>query len=498
MTVTEKIPKTEIPTWDPSIPVIISAPTGSGKSHFIKNSLYDYAASHHQRILMLIHRANCVEQFQAELEAAYKTEVITVRTYQTIEAAALQGVDYNLSYYDYIVADEFHYFIADAGFNNTTDISFKKILDSNSIKIFMSATPVNMGVYLRYYKNMEFKTYSINRHWSFIKQIYFDYSSDGPERYAEQVIKSGKKGIIFLNDVSRAYSIYLTYKKYSIFNCSKSNKHYKYVDEEKISEILLNEKFDTPLLITTSCMDSGVNIKDDALKSMYINITDRDSLIQCIGRKRLKSREKIDLYIKGYTRTHIRNWIKHWEEMLEEVNYLNKYGTDNYIKKYGRNRSSPIIYEVQNDKDTDSCRLKINELMMMKYQFAIEYFRDEVLLRDTNDFAFCNCLAIDLGRRTKEGNINYDFFRNDCSQIQYLKDHEGEVLLTKDDREELINKINIRVNGIQKRSLKWINIALETDKIPFCIEQFSTHKTINGIRKSYKNAWRIVSHNWNK
>ena len=48
-----------------------------------------------------------------------------------------------------------------------------------------------------------------------------------------------------------------------MFNCSKNNSdYYKYVDKEKIKNMLTNEKFEDLILITTTCMDAGVNLID--------------------------------------------------------------------------------------------------------------------------------------------------------------------------------------------------------------------------------------------
>ena len=59
-----------IKSWKPKENILISAPMGSGKSYFCKNPLYKTAKDNNEKILMLIHRSNCVDQFAYEIVAA--------------------------------------------------------------------------------------------------------------------------------------------------------------------------------------------------------------------------------------------------------------------------------------------------------------------------------------------------------------------------------------------------------------------------------------------
>lgn len=139
--VSDVIPTTEIHKWKNGDVVAISAPCGAGKSYFIKNVLYEQAKKKNQKILMLIHRRNCVDQFSIEIEEANKTDTIDIKTYQSVEYNLINYGNISFDDYAYIVSDEFHYFVEDSGFNCYTDISFNAIIRcQNSVKIFMSAT----------------------------------------------------------------------------------------------------------------------------------------------------------------------------------------------------------------------------------------------------------------------------------------------------------------------------------------------------------------------
>lgn len=155
--ITDVISKEEVEKWEPGNVVLISAPMGAGKSYFCKNPLYDIANEKNGRILMLIHRSNCVDQFKYELETAKKTDVIDVVTYQSLEYGKLHNLknQINLSLYHYIISDEFHYFFNDSSFNNKTAVSFQMIMSNTSaVRIFMSATGEYMARYIRKYLQM--------------------------------------------------------------------------------------------------------------------------------------------------------------------------------------------------------------------------------------------------------------------------------------------------------------------------------------------------------
>lgn len=152
--ISDIITKEEVSKWKIGSNILVAAPMGAGKSYFCKNTLYELAKEVNGKILMLIHRSNCVEQFKYEIERDGKADVIDVRTYQSLEYGSLHNTknQINLSDYKYIVSDEFHYFFNDSSFNNKTAISFQMIMNStDTIHIFMSATGEHMTRYMEKY-----------------------------------------------------------------------------------------------------------------------------------------------------------------------------------------------------------------------------------------------------------------------------------------------------------------------------------------------------------
>lgn len=73
----------------------------------------------------------------------------------------------------------------------------------------------------------------------------------------------------------------------------------------------------------------------------------------------------------------------------------------------------------------------------------------------------------------------------------FLYENLGNVMLKREDREELVNIINARKNGKQLKKIEYLNDYLVKMDIPYQIIKFATSRSKNGERTKYKNAWRI-------
>ena len=197
--ISDIISSNEIDNWHDGETVLISAGCGAGKSYFIKNILYAKARQQDKKILMLIHRTNCVNQFQMEIEKDNKTDVIDIKTYQSVEARIIKSGNYSFSDYSYIVSDEFHYFVEDSGFNCYTDISFNAIMSCNTaVKIFMSATGDTMLQIINKFNDRKKQPhfYSLEADYSHLCSLSFFYQDDTIKSIAYKLKKAGKKSYI--------------------------------------------------------------------------------------------------------------------------------------------------------------------------------------------------------------------------------------------------------------------------------------------------------------
>ena len=483
--------------WKNGDIITITAGTGVGKSHFIKNDLYKWAKSQDKRILFLIHRVNCVEQFKSEIERDNKTDVITIRTYQAIEHKYLQTIeDYNFDKYDYIVLDEFHYFMSDAQFNITTDISFDQIINSGKILICMSATANNMTKYINNYKKKETIPYNMPIEFNFIKSLTFVNSDDSTEQLLEDLIKENKKSIFFINSAEKAYNLHKKFKEHTMFNCSKSNKDYykKYVDKDKVKTMLENERFEDLILITTSTMDAGVNIKDLDLKTIYVDIPDTEVLKQCIGRKRIQGDgDSFDLYIKNINGKSLEAKRRRLEKKREMAEYFSEHGEHEYLKKYHKSYDSTIMVY-----DKIGGGKKLNELMYFKSLIDIVEIDD---IKMFGEFGYCKHMALMFECVDRNCSpIRFEYKVYECEKKKLtLSDKLDKLVgkkLWKDEQKELIDMIDMWVNRRQKTRIDALNIGLELEKIPYQISSTKdkTKRLPDGTENPNKDKhyWTVI------
>lgn len=460
MNVSEVVTSNEVKSWNNGDIVTIKAGTGKGKSYFIKNDLYEVAKEEGKRILMLIHRTNCVNQFQMEIEEYCKTDVIDIKTYQSIvsQNKAKNRLDFDFSGYDFVVCDEFHYFFDDS-WTKFTDISLNAILNEDSkIRIFMSATGDNMKKYLNNHKHMQTIDYEIPLGFDFIKHLEFYRNNETLESFMQKAIEQNRKAIFFINDTQLAYKLHKKYKDHSLFNCSRSNRFYSFVNEGKINDMLKNERFEETILITTSVFEAGVNIHDDELSIIVCdNIRDIGTLVQCIGRKRLKQDEKISVILKAYSNQSLGGEETKIRKKLEEANLFRELGATAYTDKYYRmdnKNASGIIYNESIGSDSQ-VELKLNELMFFKLVTQLQEI-DSMKEYNSKD-NYVEYMKDLLGVKTKL--VHEDFASKETLE-DYLESIVGKKL-NKEDQNELISKVDLRVDGKQQRSYKKLNGGLE-------------------------------------
>lgn len=485
--VSEIITEDEINKWSLGNIIVIDANTGTGKSYFIKNSLYEHAKNNGQRILMLVHRSNCKYQFINELETQSKTDIIDLRTYQSIENKELGKINCDISQYQYIVCDEFHYFMSDSTFNKITDISLNKILGaSNSIRIFMSATGDVVKRHIKGYRKLEIREYEIPKDYSIVRQLSFFKTDDSIEVLLKELIETTTdKAMVFIDSVKKCYELYKKFAQYSVFNCSASNDMYKHVNSEEIENILKNENFEKRLLFTTVCMDAGVNIKDRELRHIICDVKDIGVMQQCVGRKRaLDDNDRMNVYIKIINNNSLGGFISKYKKNVVMADYFRKHTIKEFIERYPRKLDySQIIYDVAVDNE-DICTKQLNELMYFKCKTDILILQS--IVRQSNSY---QGYISKLFQKDEYETIERE--KEDSELLTYLENSVGEVMLQVRDRQELIKNMNVRSDGHLLKSQKTLNEVLEERGFPYRIIQISTSRMIEGKQKRYPNAWRI-------
>ena len=160
--------------WTAKKPVVIHAPTGSGKTFFILNRLLPYVAECGKRMVYLSNRSALKQQveneFQRDSALAKYQGSITICNYQRLSSVNIRNgnerpyglsadqkerwrEDHEIIHSDYYVLDEAHYFLADSDFNMELKECVKRIesiqsQNSSAIWVYMTATLPYLLLYL--------------------------------------------------------------------------------------------------------------------------------------------------------------------------------------------------------------------------------------------------------------------------------------------------------------------------------------------------------------
>ena len=474
--------------WTEGDIIFINAGTGVGKSHFIKTVLYEHCKKHNKKILLLSNRNNLKSQNEIELKD--DTGIITCENYQKIEFQNKSdfyetlGVYIDITKYDYVISDECQYFFTDSTYNNYTDISLHNILNNKSsakipIKIFMTATPRLIKSYFEN-NNISIKEYEVEKDYSYINKVVFYYCQNLIEEVVLDNLEDDEKVLYFCKSAERSYTLHKKYESKSSFICSSYNAEYRpFINHEELNNILTEEKFYSQILFTTLCLDNGVNIKDSSIKKVIIDCDDVDTLIQCLGRYRLIDiNDTIDVYIRAKGNQAMGGILSTNEKLLKMADELTELGDIDFIKKYPREDYGKIIYDSPN---VDGGYNKVvNEVMRTKCKERVAFAR---VCIDCGKNGFCDYIIPYLQK--EEYTILDEEYKAKTIE-DYIEELVGKRLL-KEDREKLVDRIDLRIDGHKRVSLSCMNKALECLNLPYVIITESAR--IEGKSQRY---WKIT------
>ena len=331
-----------IGSWCTNRPILIEAPTGQGKTEFVRR-IARYQQHRRGKVLLLVHRTAIAVQQKAglakalqskwakveDLQAlAYADEAledvsVTVMTYQRF---AVRYKEMNLKDFAWVVGDEVHYFYSDAAFNPHLDSLFWKlpVLFRHAHRLYLSATPGTIlpllcqaeEENLRDCRNCrclreghgKLLLYRFPHHFSSVDLHYYrkvEEIADLVKSYPEE------KFLIFTSTREserdggrRSYMAALKHRGIQavyLDRFSKGSIHW--------NDLCKKERFTQQVLVCTSVLDCGVNIKDPALRHIVVETTDRTEFLQMLGRKRLMPGETIHVYLRVPNRGTICRWL---------------------------------------------------------------------------------------------------------------------------------------------------------------------------------------------
>lgn len=516
--VTEKINGEEV-NWKRGDIVLISSGTASGKSYFIRNKLEELADSEDTYILLLVNRSKLFKQ-SVELIGQSFLSRIKVELYQNVERDINSGKGYDFSRFKYVVCDESHYFTTDSTFNDNSDDSLNAILSlENHVRIFMSATGSVLfshitETYRRRLKKTDNKiwSYRIPRDFSNIASLSFYSDFASVERLIDKHLnKEDDKIIYFSKSVEKAYELHQKYRDNSMFVCSDSNKKYsKYIDYKKVESMVKNNRFDCKYLFTTIVLDNGFDLKDENIKLIICDISDIDTMLQCIGRKRFKnSKDKVHIILYNHTNRDLYNYKLSVDKKVKEADVFLDGGVPELIKltgKFGKG-SNQIIKDTVSADGKFKSNKKVSRVRYLQSS-ATSNRLGEMLEnnRETNKYREIDGLKTE--RDAYMMYITEMFKMKRIAILEKSQHHEdlSEYLETmvgkriyKDGQLEVIERFDIR--DYDKRLQKGINqfqAYLTDNKLKYSIASFKDNRkvlddgSINPNRGKF--YWSISKH----
>ena len=515
------------------------ASTGLGKSTLIINDMAQKLSD--QSFLYLVNRKRLEDEINNRVDIIELENVIT-ETYQGLQKRA-DILEY-LNSFDNIVCDEVHYFVSDSKFNDTVFYGFENILRSDTFKIFLTATPAAIYPILTdvpfdeisdgrtYFEKRKYKDLSVSEEEydfykvcsgktiatsDFLKSFEIDkmrfycllqsmnnridnlylYSKDEELELLLNDIPEDKKVLMFMGNIEdsrdgKKRGLVGWYEKlttdgktvsvaFSESATSNSIKSLRKLSKEAQMSLLIEKKFPTQYLISTTVLDNGIDIIDSAVKYIVCDIDEVNtiSLEQCIGRKRLEDDETITLIVRDKKQS-LSTKIREYDKIKAEYKKINE---------------NPKNYWLFNREYLDKCsRLEYvdNHLVVKPDILKMSYWEYERFCCDNFYIqTLCDGLRI-------SPNKVFDITQKNEKREELQKNQELEAFLSENLDKILVDDAKDRAKEFLKKMTKYtqskkVNEALEAKGLPYLLtEKRLTGGTRAWVIKERRDEWYCI------
>lgn len=318
--------------WCRHRPVLISAPTGSGKSTFAAD-IIRLAKERGQKVLILSHRTVITTQQKRELNRVLKTDWAAVSdpealrmtdtfdnfTVLSYQSFVTKSDKLDWSSFAWVILDEVHFFSCDALFSPSCEEAANMISEhfAHAKRIYMTATPEQVFKVIERIEGKippccgpcihrtcfcgQILAYRFQPDYSRFHLRYF--RQDGQmENYVED--HSNEKFLWFVDSAAGGKQLAARLKERGVSAA--------YLDAEQKRSVLWRKictesRFDENVLICTRVLDAGANLNDAALKNIVVGFFDRQTFLQALGRKRCQLDEQVNVFIPAIPQDKAKN-----------------------------------------------------------------------------------------------------------------------------------------------------------------------------------------------
>ncbi len=303
---------------------IFDAGTGNGKTTSVK-TLANIAAQINKRTLVLVHRTSIRGDMSKELKREIKAGIVTLMSYQKFNVVAQRKnmafcesdmenvvgkLPKTINDFGLIICDEAHCFVSDSSFAADLAYAIDVLVAHKASKVYMSAT----HSYELLRSRLEDKGKPLKAiHFGSASPLLIDIktmlNNDGQINMVLKEVAKGNKVIWMINNTKQIVTVKEEMEARIASNKKLSKKDIKigttYSKSKKSKDAngLVNSIADfdsieqhallhSDILLTTSVLSTGVNIKDPKLTMIIANTIDAKEIIQLAGRARTKTTNK--------------------------------------------------------------------------------------------------------------------------------------------------------------------------------------------------------------
>lgn len=379
--------------------IVFDAGTGTGKTTFCLDVLGRYAEECGKKILYLCNRHELKKQTYENVKKLKLTDCIKVRTYQSLQNGMIHFEE--IPHYDYVIADEVHYFTADADFNDYTVQAYDYVMTlTDCVVILMSATATALFQQL---EEQGALVYKIPNTYDYVRELQF-YKGRQLEIIINDILKNEPeaKAIVFLNSARRMKQMKKLFPTQSFF-CSKwADYELKRICNPTCVH-MEDGTFDNRILFTTQVLDNGIDIKDKTVSHVFSELMDVDKLIQSLGRRRqLAEDDMVTFHIRRYSRNEISGKLKSAEKKIREADEFLRdrqqfFRENGRRTKLGQNRMFDWIMDNENGQG----HFEVNRMMyqktkrdILRYELMVETSHEAVVLKALGEETFAGKVSM--------------------------------------------------------------------------------------------------------
>lgn len=408
----------DIRNWHCGRAIVIKAPVGSGKSYTVNKKIIPYAIKHGKNILIVTNRSPLNVSYKKDiaktvgkggcytdegLQQACEFDNVFIVNYQGLESFI---ANHRHIAFSYVICDECHYFLQDAGFTDCTGFALNSIPKEypGAVRIYISATIKEVLPYItraelynctvdeygNCFRIENNRKYCLNSHIPVVYNMDSDYSRvnleffESTENLADFLERQPSKVLAFC-DSKKECSDFAELMGGGLV----INSEFLHENPDVLNRLVKKESFEEKCMCSTTVFSNGNNICDNSVKSVVITLTDPTEIVQMAGRRRLNYSDENDnftLYIKIPDIGHVVKKIHRIRTLNDEI--------DKCKQNYAH------LLDIIKDGNDDIAK-KIRAIFKVNRQtlkYEINYLCEEKLYLDLYHLEFIYTLLTELGK----------------------------------------------------------------------------------------------------